>query len=174
MIIGIDVETANSTAGAVCALGIAVVQRGAVVRDAHWLVNPGGTFDARYIQIHGITASAVRGRPSIVGIWPEVLQFLERAKTDFAQPRLFDFIPPDETPVTFVAHNAPFDRGQLESALGMALPFHLDCTVAMSRKAFPQLPRHNLSTVAAHLGIPLKHHDALSDARACALIAARC
>ncbi len=157
-----------------CALGIAIVQRGAVVRDAHWLLNPGGSFDPRFTKIHGINALRVRGKPSIRTAWAEIVTFLEQAKSDLAQPRLFDFVPADEAPVVFVAHNAPFDRVQLEAALGEALPFHLECTVTMARKSFPDLPRHNLAAVAAHLGIPLKHHDARSDARACALIASRC
>jgi DNA polymerase III epsilon subunit-like protein len=74
----------------------------------------------------------------------------------------------------FVAHNAQFDRMQIERALGAPLPFRMACTVAMSRRAFPQLERHNLAVVASHLRIALKHHDALSDARASALIAYRC
>jgi DNA polymerase-3 subunit epsilon len=44
----------------------------------------------------------------------------------------------------------------------------------MSRRAFPELPRHNLKAVTTHLRIPLRHHDALSDARACAIIAHQC
>jgi DNA polymerase-3 subunit epsilon len=44
----------------------------------------------------------------------------------------------------------------------------------MSRRTFPKLERHNLASVASHLRIALKHHDALSDARASALIAYRC
>ena len=44
----------------------------------------------------------------------------------------------------------------------------------MSRRTFPKLERHNLAAVASHLRIALKHHDALSDARASALIAYRC
>jgi len=63
---------------------------------------------------------------------------------------------------------------QIERAIGAPLAFRLACTVAMSRRAFPRLERHNLAAVSAHLRIALKHHDALSDARASALIAHRC
>lgn len=40
-------------------------------------------------------------------------------------------------------------------------------TVEISRKIFRNLKNHKLNTVAAHLGIELNHHNALSDAMAC-------
>lgn len=174
MIIGIDVETANSQAGAICAIGVAVVTHGVVVRDRHWLLNPQSAFDPRFTGIHGITERDVRGKPSIKSAWNEVLAFITQARMECSPPRLFAFDPTEEPTARFVAHNAPFDRGQLEAALGSALPFHLECTVRLARKSFPQLPKHTLNVVSAHLQIPLRHHDALSDARACALIASKC
>lgn len=173
MIIGVDVETANPNSGAICALGIAIVIKGAVVRERHWLYDPLTGFDARYIRIHGITERNVRGRPTLKRGWSEVLAFILEARRDLNEPSLFQDAPLHDAPM-YVAHNAPFDRGQIQSALGETLPFHLECTVSMARKSFPQLGAHKLNVVAAHLGIPLQHHDALSDARACALIAHHC
>jgi len=43
-------------------------------------------------------------------------------------------------------------------------------TVNLAKKKLKQLPNHKLNTVAAHYEIGLDHHQALSDARACALI----
>lgn len=45
------------------------------------------------------------------------------------------------------------------------------CTVRAARKAWQELPSHKLNVVCEHLNIPLNHHDALSDAEACAKIA---
>ena len=42
------------------------------------------------------------------------------------------------------------------------------CTVQMSRRCWPQLPNHKLDTLCAYLDIPLDHHKADSDSRACA------
>ena len=57
---------------------------------------------------------------------------------------------------------------------GLPIPaFHALCSVKLARVAWPQLERHKLDHVAAHFGIPLNHHDALSDARACAEITVR-
>jgi DNA polymerase-3 subunit epsilon len=172
-IVGIDVETACPTRGAVCSIGVSVVQRGAVVRERHWYIDPGTRFDPRFIGIHGITPAQVAGAPRLSAAWSDIDSFLSAAMASLAEPTLFATLEGAPAPL-FVAHNAQFDRTQIESALGRALPFPIACTVAMSRRAFPKLERHNLAAVSAHLDIALRHHDALSDARACALIAHRC
>ena len=186
-IVGIDVETANPQHGAVCAIGVSVVQRGSVLRERHWYINPVTRFDPRFVAIHGITPERVRGAPTLRDAWSDVHRFISATLAETRSPNFFDsaeqiatsyasdaFGLTDEIPPLFVAHNAQFDRMQIERALGSPLPFRLACTVAMSRRAFPQLDRHNLAAVSAHLRITLQHHDALSDARACALIAYRC
>ena len=48
------------------------------------------------------------------------------------------------------------------------------CTVAMARRAFPELPNHKLDSVCDHCDIALMHHDAASDAEACARVALEC
>jgi DNA polymerase-3 subunit epsilon len=72
-----------------------------------------------------------------------------------------------------VAHNSSFDQGVLKacceknSLLMPNLPFL--CTVKIARKFLGIYPT-KLSNVCDVLKIHLKHHDALSDARACAKI----
>jgi DNA polymerase-3 subunit epsilon len=185
-IVGIDVETACPDHGAVCSIGVSVVLRGEVFREQHWYLDPGTRFDPRFIDIHGITPAMVAGKPRLRSAWVEVRAFIDAAIADTRPPTLFDGLRGhagvgelagagglDPDPL-FVAHNAQFDRMQIERAIATPLPFRLACTVSMSRRAFPQLERHNLKSVTSHLRIALKHHDALSDARACALIAHRC
>ena len=43
-------------------------------------------------------------------------------------------------------------------------------SVTVARRIWPHLPNHQLGTVAGHLQIPLDHHNAASDANACAEI----
>lgn len=173
-IVGIDVETACPDHGAVCSIGVAVIHGGAVVRERQWYLDPGTRFDPRFIGIHGITPDMVSGKPRLARAWGDVRAFIDESIAATRAPRLFADIEGGDPDPLFVAHNAQFDRLQIERALGTPLPFRLACTVAMSRRAFPQLERHNLKTVTSHLRIALQHHDALSDARACALIAHRC
>jgi DNA polymerase-3 subunit epsilon len=191
-IVGIDVETACPEHGAVCAIGVAVVRGGEVRAERHWLLDPRTRFDPRFIAIHGIRPEDVRGQPALREIWPALERFVADAAANPRAPGLFDGLTvegaasdarrsdsrresraaePPPIDALHVAHNAAFDRRQIEAALGRPLPFPVACTVAMSRRAFPRLERHNLAVVSRHLGIALRHHDALSDARASALIA---
>jgi DNA polymerase-3 subunit epsilon len=166
----------------VCASGVAVVRGGEVRAERHWLLDPRTRFDPRFIAIHGIRPEDVRGQPALREIWPTLERFVADAVASLVAPGLFDGLaaseegtsvadPSPANSALHVAHNAAFDRRQIEAALGGPLPFPIACTVAMSRRAFPRLERHNLAVVSRHLGIALRHHDALSDARACALVA---
>jgi len=172
-LIGIDVETACPVHGAICSIGVSVVHRGRVHIERQWYIDPATRFDPRFIQIHGITPAKIAGSPRLKAAWRDITGFIDASMKDLRDPMLFEATAGEPTAL-FVAHNAQFDRSQIEAALGEPLPFRLACTVAMSRRAFPRLARHNLKAVAEHLRIPLQHHDALSDARACALIAHRC
>jgi DNA polymerase-3 subunit epsilon len=71
------------------------------------------------------------------------------------------------------AHNAPFDRGVLNACCaryGLAAPqIPFRCTVQLARQAWNIRPT-KLSDVCRELAIPLNHHEALSDALACAKI----
>ena len=45
------------------------------------------------------------------------------------------------------------------------------CTLVIARLTWPHFPAHKLDHVAQHLRISFNHHDALEDAKACAMIA---
>jgi DNA polymerase-3 subunit epsilon len=74
----------------------------------------------------------------------------------------------------FFAHNAPFDRSVLHSSCNYynidLPPQEFKDTVILARKYW-DFENNKLNTVCKHLRIPLNHHDALSDAKGCALIA---
>ena len=76
-----------------------------------------------------------------------------------------------------VAHNAVFDLGVLKKCLcdyGLRWKPYVRylCTVQMGRRLLPGM-RHNLSVMCDYYGIPLDHHQAASDSRACAEILLR-
>ena len=156
--VAIDFETANRDAASACALGLAIVRDGKITAKRHWLIRPPQDyFRADFTDIHGITAAAVRNCPSFKEIWPEVKPFLEGA--------------------CLAAHNARFDRSVLQASLehyGLALPAKsfFVCTLELSRHTW-KLPKNNLAAVANYLDLPLQHHQAESDALACAGILLR-
>ena len=97
----------------------------------------------------------VRDSPTFGEVWPELCDFIDGAQF-------------------LVAHNAPFDRGVLHRCCeeaNVVPPTHeFRCTMQMALTKL-NLPSGKLSEVCHRLGIPLDHHNALSDAEACARIA---
>lgn len=150
----IDFETADYGRDSACAVGAVVVRDERIVSRYYQLIRPPRA-DFVFTYIHGLTWDDVRLSPSFRDIWPAFRALLE--ETDF-----------------LVAHNASFDRGVLHGccqAAGLRPPRRkFLCTVALARDAW-KLPSARLPAVCAHLGIPLEHHNALSDAEACARIA---
>jgi DNA polymerase-3 subunit epsilon len=150
----IDFETADNGSDSACALGIVVAEDGAIVRRAHWLIRPPRR-EIRFAWVHGIAWEHVAGKPCFAELWPEIAVTLEGV----------EFL---------AAHNAPFDRNVLLgccSAAALELPAHrFLCTVRLARRVWEIYPT-KLPNVCRALDIPLKHHDAASDAEACATIA---
>ncbi|WP_051476949.1 exonuclease domain-containing protein [Arthrobacter sp. Br18] len=151
----IDFETANSSRGSACAVGLAKVQGGQVVETASWLIRPPAAvsrFDPRNIAVHGIRASDVAGAAT----WKASLR------------RIVDFVGMD----ALVAHNASFDRSVLRSACsesGLEVPeltFH--CSLGLARRLL-DLEVNKLPAVARALGLgAFQHHDAGNDSEVCA------
>lgn len=154
--VAVDFETANSSRGSMCSVGAVQVRDGIVVDSFASLVKPanGHEFAPGNVRVHGITADSVTTAPT----WPEVL------------PRFVNFIQGD----VVAAHNARFDTSVL---MNTCAEYDLDwpavevlCTLQAAR-AMLQIPSYSLPWVSEHLGLePFAHHDALSDARAAALI----
>lgn len=154
--LALDFETATSQHDSPCELGIAVV-RGGVVREVHnWMIKPRywPHFSPWNIAVHGIRPNDVAGAPSWDGIWSEVAGILHGS--------------------TVVAHNAAFDMSVLRSTLAShRLPhptFQYFCSVGMSRKIWPGMPKYDLKTLCTQHRIPLQHHRASHDAEATATL----
>ncbi|WP_241051670.1 3'-5' exonuclease [Achromobacter xylosoxidans] len=81
-----------------------------------------------------------------------------------------DFV--EDLPVFF--HNASFDRRFLDvAALQTGLPFAnaTHCTLALARRAWPELPSHKLDVLARHVGASEPTHRALADVRTTVAVA---
>ncbi|MEI2396989.1 TerD family protein [Paenibacillus phytohabitans] len=150
----IDFETANSSRSSACALGLVQVRNGVVTAEYDWLIDPRQRFDGMNIAIHGITPSMVKGKPTFAELWPTIEPLLQGE--------------------IVIAHNASFDMSVLRYCLDDSLfsypDFKYMCTYLLGKKMLQELPSHKLNVVSEHFGIRLKHHDALDDARASALI----
>lgn len=149
----IDFETADRGADSACAIGVTRVENLAVVARKAWLIRPPRP-TILYTRVHGITWAMVAAKEPFAGVFARVSHLLENV----------DFI---------AAHNATFDRRVLLGcclAAGLACPAApFVCTVGVARQTWRARP-NNLAAVAARLDIPLVHHNAGSDAEACARI----
>lgn len=149
----IDFETADYGRDSACALAIVIGEGDRVLHQHSVLIRPPRR-DFIFSYLHGITWDHVALEPSFADVWPSLAP-------------LFDG-------VEFIAaHNASFDRSVLLHCChlaGLPLPAaEFQCTVKLSRRAWC-LDHAKLPDVCRHLGLPLNHHDAASDALACASI----
>ncbi|MFC3712157.1 3'-5' exonuclease [Sphingoaurantiacus capsulatus] len=155
-ILAIDFETADVTRDSACAVGAVLVENGRVVESFHRLIRPPQSY-VLFTAIHGIRWEDVADQPRFNEIWPDLAPLVAAADL-------------------FAAHNAGFDRSVMFgccAAYGIKAPTQRWlCTVKLSRTLWNIFPT-KLPNVCDHFGIPLDHHDALSDASACAEIARR-
>ena len=153
--VAIDFETANRNWNSACEIGLVVVEDGRVVDTYRKLIRPTpNRFDAGNIRIHKIRPQDVMHEATFGDLYDDLLPYL--------------------TDKHLVAHNASFDMGVLLASArlyGMPTPsLTYSCTVQLARKVWPEAPRYGLGILSNFLGIDLSHHQALSDANACAQI----
>lgn len=154
----IDFETANAERTSVCSVGVVIVRDGRIVGREYRLIHPYPNYYSRWTTaIHGLTRADTDTAASFPEVWAEIA--------------------PAIAGLPLVAHNSPFDEGCLRAVFGhygMPYPdYRFHCTCRASRRRFGrELPNHQLHTVAARCGYDLRrHHHALADAEACAVIA---
>lgn len=141
----IDFETAQGKRHSICQVGLVRVVDGNITQEIVLLVKPPDNFYSYYnTQVHGITAEMTRHSPTFDQVWHLIEPFICNQN--------------------LVAHNSAFDINCLQQTLAyyrMATPgFQSHCTY--------KLYKQRLNVLCKTYGISLNHHDALSDAMACA------
>lgn len=149
----IDFETAVGKHA--CAVGMVTVQNGEIVDEFYALIRPPqNTYHWHTIQVHGIRPEDTANEKSFSEVFPEIYQRLEGR--------------------VIVAHNAAFDRSVLKACMNaegidtgvLEKAEKWECTLKIYRaKGFKPC---SLRDCCRALNINLSHHQALSDARACA------
>jgi DNA polymerase III subunit epsilon len=151
--VAIDFETANRSATSACAIGLVVVENEAITRQEHFLIKPPSR-EFEFTYVHGLTWQDVAKAPTFGELWPQINNILSGAEF-------------------FAAHNASFDRNVLHQCCdcyGVERPVQpFQCTVQLARRTWNIRPT-KLPNVCDYLNIELEHHQALSDASACAQI----
>lgn len=141
----IDFETAHGAYHSICQVGLVRIEQGKVVHTINQLVQPPDNYyHWGNVRVHGITKKHTANAPTFDQIWHLMEPYVANQLV--------------------VAHNATFDVTCLKKTLAFyempIPPFNHACTYKIFKS--------NLKALAAQYNIPLNHHDALSDAMACA------
>lgn len=150
-VVFLDLETTGATAthDRVTEVGLIEVDNGRFVREWSSLVNPGMSIPPGIQALTGISNDMVAQAPRFEEIARELYEAIDGR--------------------VLIAHNARFDYGFLKNEfrrLGKTFTAPVLCTVKLSRKLFPQHPRHNLDSLMMRHGIHCDaRHRALGDAR---------
>ena len=149
----IDFETATSERTSACAIGYVIFNKTKIIKKVSHLIRPPKP-EVHFTDIHGLTWDMLKKAKTFDKVWRQIKS--ELSAVDY-----------------FFAHNATFDRSVLHSCCyfyNIDLPKQeFKDTVAIARKYW-EFENNKLNTVCKNLRIPLNHHDALSDAKGCALI----
>lgn len=141
----LDFETAHGGKNSICQVGLVRYVSDRIDREISLLIRPPDNFYwSSFIAIHGITPADTENSPTFSEAWDQISPFIEGLHV--------------------VAHNGfSFDFPVLEGTLahyGRPLPKY-------SKHDTFRLHHRGLAELCRLYEIPLKHHDALSDARAC-------
>lgn len=157
----IDFETANRSLASACALGVVRVRDGEVVDTRYSLLRPPpghDAFEPGNIRVHGIRPADVVDAPTFDVAWDWMCRN----------------ILPDDPDAVLVAHNAVFDTGVIRATNracgGVPRSWHYACSLRLARAAYT-LRSYALPSASREAGAEVEdHHNALSDALACAQI----
>jgi DNA polymerase-3 subunit epsilon len=145
----IDIETAHGARWSICQIGLVQVNDDKIVNQLSKLVKPPENYYHWFNthHIHGISSEITENSPSFLELWTEIKPLIENQLV--------------------VAHNASFDIDCLVQTLNfynLDVPnFEVDCTLKRTGV--------NLNDLCQAMSINLSyHHDAVSDAEACAKI----
>ncbi|KGD95174.1 exonuclease [Achromobacter sp. RTa] len=153
-----DLETTGLSTATCEILEFAAVRvdaGGSMEREYTQVVRTRGPVPSFITRLTGITQAEVdRHGVPVVQAFSSFLEFVE------------------DLPVFF--HNASFDRRFLGAAAdqtGMPFSNATHCTLALARRAWPELPSHKLEILARHVGASDPTHRALADVRTTVAVA---
>jgi len=160
----VDLETTGGNAAfhRITEVGIVRMERGELVEEWSSLVNPECRIPSYIEAFTGITNAMVAQAPRFADIAAVVLAKLKAVSGDPGRD-------PGRGAPLFVAHNARFDYSFLRTEfrrLDMHFSAQVLCTVKLSRRLFPEYPRHSLDAVMERHNLTCSaRHRALGDAR---------
>jgi DNA polymerase-3 subunit epsilon len=144
----IDFETAQGYRWSICQVGLIRVENGIITKELNILVQPPNNYYwDRFTAIHGISSKDTHQSPTFDTVWHQMEPFI--------------------TNQNVIAHNGfGFDFPVLSNTLA----YYRLSTPEYNKFCTYKIYKSNLANLCREHKIPLNHHDALSDARACATL----
>ncbi len=140
----IDFETSQGKRWSICQVGLVRIENGIVKEKFSILVQPPNNYYwDNFSEIHSITPDMTLNSPTFDKVWEAIEPLIQNQN--------------------LVAHNAKFDFTCLKQALGYYGIEEPEYTGHCTYRIF----KKSLNILCEEFQIPLKHHDALSDALAC-------
>lgn len=147
--IALDFETATQNRNSMCAIGLVVVKDNVIIEKFYALVQPpNNEYNHHTIEVHRILPEFTANAPAFPELYTKLKSYLHNS--------------------TVVCHNADFDINVLKQTMNFYdiqddLKMDIYCTMRIYGGS-------GLSVCCQEHGIPLHHHDPLSDAEACAYL----
>ena len=144
----IDFETASGYRNSICQVGLVRMENGILVKEINILVQPPDNYYwSRFTDIHGITAKDTANALTFAQVWCQIAPYIENQNV--------------------IAHNGfGFDF----PVLAKTLEYYNLQTPNYNKFCTYRIYKSNLANLCKQHNIALNHHDALSDARACAVL----
>ena len=151
--VAFDFETADRFNA--CQIGIVVVESGQITEEKAFLIKPpGNKFSENNIKIHGITPDETKDAPTFDLLWNSIKQYFHNQV------------------IVYHGNNNHFDALVLDYELERnALTEPRPIALVNTYDLFDKDKSRSLSNLCKAYNMKMeKHHDALSDARCCALL----
>lgn len=141
----VDFETATAQYSSICQIGLVRIENGIITETVNQLIKPPkNIYSYQNINIHGIQSKDTSSAPTFDEYWDSIKHFFIHQHV--------------------VAHNLSFDGACLKKTL----EFYQLQTPAFQGKCTYKIYKKGLAKLCIEHNIKLNHHDALSDALACA------
>nr|WP_318037294.1 exonuclease domain-containing protein [uncultured Faecalibacillus sp.] len=141
----LDLETTGLSPNydSIIEIGIIKVKENKIVDMYNSLINPGFLINEYITSITGITNEMLKGKPKIIDLKKEVLNFIGND--------------------VLVGHNISFDVSFLQKGFNEELKNEYIDTLQFCRKLFKELSHHRLTDMSNYLEISRNEHRSMSD-----------
>lgn len=141
----LDLETTGLSPNydSIIEIGIIKVKENKIVDKYNSLINPGFLINEYITSITGITNEMLKGKPKIIDLKKEVLNFIGND--------------------VLVGHNISFDVSFLQKGFNEELKNEYIDTLQFCRKLFKELSHHRLTDMSNYIEISRNEHRSMSD-----------